>query len=65
MQAPSLKKDVLPPLEYAKAGRGDAWRTNVWIGTAGTFTPIHKDPYHNLFCQSASSLRPTAHGLTV
>jgi hypothetical protein len=51
-QAPSLRADVTPPLEYLDAGRGDRWPTNVWIGAAGTFTPIHKDPYHNLFCQS-------------
>lgn len=48
---PSLKDDVSPPPPYALSGRGDLWRTNVWIGTAGTWTPVHRDPYHNLFCQ--------------
>lgn len=30
---------------------------NVWIGPADTFTPIHKDPYHNLFVQVVGSKR--------
>ncbi|EJD54548.1 Clavaminate synthase-like protein [Auricularia subglabra TFB-10046 SS5] len=50
---PALQDDLNPPLQYALAGRGDQWRTNVWIGTAGTWTPLHRDPYHNLFCQIA------------
>ncbi|CAL8470425.1 g9967 [Coccomyxa elongata] len=24
---------------------------SVWLGCAGTLTPLHHDPYHNLFCQ--------------
>ncbi|EIN06544.1 Clavaminate synthase-like protein [Punctularia strigosozonata HHB-11173 SS5] len=48
---PSLNDDLKPPLIFTRSGRGDEWRTNLWIGTEGTFTPIHRDPYHNLFCQ--------------
>lgn len=43
-----------PPLPHTTAGpRGDReqWRTNTWIGPQGTFTPIHRDPYENLFVQ--------------
>lgn len=26
-------------------------KINVWLGPAGTITPIHHDPYDNIFCQ--------------
>lgn len=29
---------------------------SVWLGCAGTLTPLHHDPYHNLFCQASSLL---------
>lgn len=51
---PSLRADLSPSLPFLRSGRGDEWPTNMWIGTAGTFTPLHKDPYHNLFFQSMS-----------
>lgn len=43
-----------PPLPHTRAGpRGDReqWRCNTWIGPADTFTPLHRDPYENLFVQ--------------
>lgn len=43
-----------PPLPHSTSGRREAkeqWRRNLWIGGAGTFTPIHRDPYENLFAQ--------------
>ncbi len=34
-----------PPLVPPSATR------NIWLGPAGIATPLHCDPYHNLFCQ--------------
>ena len=25
---------------------------SIWLGCRGTQTPLHRDPYHNLFCQA-------------
>lgn len=36
----------LPPVEPV-----DAPQMNVWLGPKGTRTPLHTDPYHNIFCQ--------------
>ncbi|KAN0065048.1 hypothetical protein ACQY0O_001541 [Thecaphora frezii] len=51
--SPSLSHDA-PRLPYTVAGpRGarEQWRSNVWIGPSSTFTPLHRDPYENLFVQ--------------
>lgn len=57
--APMLGRHC-PPLPHAEAGvRGarEQWRRNVWIGGAGTFTPLHCDPYENLFVQVVGTKR--------
>ncbi|UZJ57121.1 hypothetical protein CBS101457_006441 [Exobasidium rhododendri] len=49
-----------PPLPHTVAGsRGaqEQWRRNVWIGGSGSFTPIHCDPYENVFVQVVGSKR--------
>jgi hypothetical protein len=49
-----------PTLPHTVAGRrGDReqWRRNVWIGGSGSFTPIHCDPYENLFVQVVGTKR--------
>jgi lysine-specific demethylase 8 len=52
MQIPELNQQA-PCLDLAVSGgpKGQFWRRNVWIGPSGTFSPIHRDPYHNLYCQ--------------
>ncbi|ORX97698.1 Clavaminate synthase-like protein [Basidiobolus meristosporus CBS 931.73] len=47
---PSLQQDFQPP-EYSRAGRNDIYPTNGWFGPKGTISPIHRDPYCNLFAQ--------------
>ena len=51
--APVLSEHC-PPLPHSTSGKREAneqWRRNLWIGGAGTFTPLHRDPYENLFAQ--------------
>ena len=36
---------------YVRAGRGDAYAINAWIGPPGTVSPLHRDPTHNILTQ--------------
>ncbi|OZJ04098.1 hypothetical protein BZG36_02850 [Bifiguratus adelaidae] len=49
-QAPELRNDIEVPV-YTQAGKGDHYQTAFFLGPSGTITTLHKDPYHNLFCQ--------------
>lgn len=48
-----LRDDFPTPDLVAKAGKGDIYDTNVWIGHPPTYTPLHRDPNPNLFVQLA------------
>lgn len=48
-----LRDDLPVPDLVAKAGKGDVYDTNLWIGLAPTYTPLHRDPNPNLFVQLA------------
>jgi hypothetical protein len=48
---PPLQADVQPPELVLKAGKGDVYASSIWLGTEPTFTPLHRDPNPNLFCQ--------------
>lgn len=52
-KSPSLAAEApgLPHTTAGPKGAKEQWRSNVWIGPAGTYTPIHRDPYENLFAQ--------------
>lgn len=50
---PVLRDDFPTPDLIAKAGKGDIYDTNVWIGRPPTYTPLHRDPNPNLFVQLA------------
>ncbi|KAI9761873.1 MAG: peroxisomal targeting signal 2 receptor [Chaenotheca gracillima] len=60
-QIPALKNDVLIPdycYVHAEGGHGDdddskpsSPYLNAWFGSAGTVSPLHTDPYRNVFCQ--------------
>ncbi|GFG00060.1 clavaminate synthase-like protein [Aspergillus lentulus] len=50
---PVLRDDFPTPELVLKAGKGDVYDTNVWIGHPPTYTPLHRDPNPNLFVQIA------------
>ncbi|EST05371.1 JmjC [Kalmanozyma brasiliensis GHG001] len=52
-KAPSLAQEApgLPHTQAGPKGAQEQWRSNVWIGPGGTYTPLHRDPYENLFAQ--------------
>ncbi|KAJ5810953.1 hypothetical protein N7447_010469 [Penicillium robsamsonii] len=50
---PVLREDFPTPELVARAGKGDVYDTNVWIGHPPTYTPLHRDPNPNLFVQLA------------
>ncbi|EHK23670.1 uncharacterized protein TRIVIDRAFT_36532 [Trichoderma virens Gv29-8] len=51
----SLQSDVPAPELIRKVGKGDIYSSSIWLGTEPTYTPLHRDPNPNLFCQLCSS----------
>lgn len=49
----AMTNDLPTPEIVAKAGNGDIYDTNIWMGVAPTYTPLHRDPNPNLFVQLA------------
>ncbi|KAI9845319.1 MAG: hypothetical protein M1837_004941 [Sclerophora amabilis] len=49
----SLRDDIPTPEIVLQAGRGDIYDTNIWIGHASSYTPLHRDPNPNLFVHLA------------
>ncbi|GLU19397.1 hypothetical protein SLE2022_356510 [Rubroshorea leprosula] len=45
-----LQKDICIP-DYCYAGGGEIRSVNAWFGPAGTVTPLHHDPHHNILAQ--------------
>ena len=50
---PALQQDLPTPEIVSKAGQGDIYDANLWMGSSPTYTPLHKDPNPNLFVQLA------------
>ena len=46
-----LQDDLPVPELVQRAGKGDVYSSSVWLGTEPTYTPLHRDPNPNLFCQ--------------
>ncbi|QPG94528.1 hypothetical protein C2857_006309 [Epichloe festucae Fl1] len=52
---PQPMQDGLPAPELVRrAGKGDIYSSSIWMGTEPTYTPLHRDPNPNLFCQLCS-----------
>jgi lysine-specific demethylase 8 len=49
-QVPALRGDILTP-DYCSLGGGELRAVNAWLGPAGTVTPLHHDPHHNVLAQ--------------
>ncbi|XP_037080929.1 bifunctional peptidase and arginyl-hydroxylase JMJD5-like isoform X2 [Pollicipes pollicipes] len=49
-QIPELAADIAAP-EYCWLGERQSVHTNVWLGPAGTVSPLHHDPKHNCLVQ--------------
>ncbi|KAL8693394.1 MAG: hypothetical protein Q9218_001786 [Villophora microphyllina] len=48
-----LRDDIPTPGLVARAGKGDIYDVNIWLGVAPTYTPLHRDPNPNLYLQLA------------
>ncbi|KAK0751216.1 hypothetical protein B0T18DRAFT_402051 [Schizothecium vesticola] len=52
---PQLQDDVPTPTLVKEAGKGDVYNSSIWMGLEPTYTPWHRDPNPNFFCQLHSS----------
>ncbi|KAI1326735.1 cupin-like domain-containing protein [Xylariaceae sp. FL0255] len=52
---PSLIEDLPTPDFIKQAGKGDIYGSSIWLGLQPTYTPLHRDPNPNLFCQLVGS----------
>ncbi|KAF6823299.1 JmjC domain-containing protein [Colletotrichum musicola] len=46
-----LQDDLPVPRIVREAGKGDIYNSSIWLGLEPTYTPLHRDPNPNLFCQ--------------
>ncbi|KAI3863419.1 hypothetical protein MKX03_007217 [Papaver bracteatum] len=49
-QIHELREDIVVP-DYCFSGGGELRSLNAWFGPAGTVTPLHHDPHHNILAQ--------------
>jgi hypothetical protein len=62
-----LQADVPTPMAVVQSGAGDVYGSSIWLGLEPTYTPWHRDPNPNLFCQLCGSkvlrIMPSGAGL--
>ncbi|KAI0427927.1 Clavaminate synthase-like protein [Xylaria sp. FL1042] len=46
-----LREDLPIPEIVDRVGKGDVYNSSIWLGLQPTYTPLHRDPNPNLFCQ--------------
>ncbi|KAI1504727.1 hypothetical protein F5X99DRAFT_370808 [Biscogniauxia marginata] len=51
----ALSQDLPAPRLINDAGKGDIYDSSIWLGLEPTYTPLHRDPNPNLFCQVLGS----------
>ncbi|RGP61830.1 lysine-specific demethylase 8 [Fusarium longipes] len=47
----ALQEDIPTPGIVKYAGKGDIYGSSIWLGIVPTYTPLHRDPNPNIFCQ--------------
>ncbi|KAL3600575.1 hypothetical protein FPOAC2_04818 [Fusarium poae] len=47
----ALQEDIPTPEIVLHAGKGDIYGSSIWLGITPTYTPLHRDPNPNMFCQ--------------
>lgn len=73
-QVPVLRRDIRHPAHCAARSTEDTEAplgveihseplVSAWLGPAGTVSPLHNDPYHNLLCQVVGSKYIRLHSL--
>ncbi|KAI1387654.1 Clavaminate synthase-like protein [Hypoxylon trugodes] len=50
-----LSRDLPVPDIVMHAGKGHVYNSSIWLGLQPTYTPLHRDPNPNLFCQLVNS----------
>ncbi|KAI1763374.1 Clavaminate synthase-like protein [Hypoxylon sp. FL1150] len=53
----ALSRDLPTPDIVKHVGKGDIYSSSIWLGLQPTYTPLHRDPNPNLFCQVVGSKR--------
>ena len=64
-RSPSLSFGANPMHCTGCARCACSYGANAWVGPAGTISPLHRDPYHNILSQVASCMYPRYHGTQI
>ncbi|KAI0965318.1 Clavaminate synthase-like protein [Xylaria arbuscula] len=61
---PALAEDLPIPEIVSSIGKADIYGSSIWLGLQPTYTPLHRDPNPNFFCQliGSKTVRLMHHG---